>query len=417
MQMNTMTKRKDFLASLGIVLAIAGVSSMGIVKGVIGSNMTILSTLIVIVSVVLLAKGSRIGYITVPTEEIGLIFLYSLVSLVLAVFSGIPLMKNGYGFIYQAAGFLQILLIWNFDFDNDMDFFVEIGFWFCGVFCFIALILLLKKTGGTLFVNSFESEDGEYLFSRSTIGSIGFKSFVMALAKNPQSRRQRMVRSAILIIAATVIIASTRRGAYVATIVCCILHYRHCGAHKGYVDVDSMIKKVILVVCCILIFLVAYNKFSFIQDTLGHAVEMLVNGIKTFLGLDNSDMAASMRTSSASRVINQYLYNSTPKQVLLGRGYMTTWVDVPIIQAFWDLGLVGGFTFGVIHFVIPIRYIAKEADTQGLRAAQYLTVMSVLEGVMSGYPYGRFFDSTLLIMLYTARELDKKAERNERRRL
>lgn len=375
---------------------------MGIVKGLIGINARILSTLIVILAVVLLARGSRLGYITMPNEEVGIIFLYSIVSLILALFSGFSLMQTGYGFVYQAASFMQIYLLWNIDFDNDMDYYAEIGFWFCGVFCLIMLILLLKKTGGSLFVNGFESEDGENLFNRSTIGSIGFKSFVMSLAFKPNSKVKAQFRRVFLLVSLVVVIASTRRGIYLATIASCLLHYRNCKSMGKGVDVERMLKKVIFGAICISAFLFLYSRSSFIRDTLGHAGEMLVNGIRTFLGIDNSDLAAAMRTSKAAYVMDQYLYHSTPKQVLLGRGYMTTWVDMPFLQAFWDLGLVGGITFAVIQFVIPLKYMLKKTDSQGMWAAQYLTFMSLADGIASGYPYGRFFNAVLLITIDTA---------------
>ena len=375
---------------------------MGIVKGLIGINARILSTLIVILSVVLLLRGLNWGYITMPNEEVGIIFLYSIVSLILALFSRFSLMQNGYGFVYQAAAFMQIFLLWNIDFENDMDYYVEIGFWFCGVVCVISLLLLIKNTGGSLFVNSFESEDGEYLFNRSTIGSIGFKSFVIELALKPNSKVKAQFRRVFLLVSLVVIIASTRRGIYLATIASCLLHYRNCRSMDKGVDVDRMLKKVVLGAICIAAFLLLYSRSSFMQDTLGHAGEMLVNGIRTFLGIDNSDMAAAMRTSKSEYVIDQFLYHSTPKQVLLGRGYMTTWVDMPFIQAFWDLGLVGGITYIVIQFAIPLKYMLKKTDSQGMRAAQYLTFMTIFDGIASGYPYGRFFETVLLITIDTA---------------
>ena len=42
-------KKKDLIASTGLVLSFAGVTCMGVVKGLIGSNVRILSTVIVIV--------------------------------------------------------------------------------------------------------------------------------------------------------------------------------------------------------------------------------------------------------------------------------------------------------------------------------------------------------------------------------
>ena len=375
---------------------------MGIVKGLIGTNARLLSTLIVILSVALLAKGSKLGCINVPNEAVGTIFLYSIVALVLAVFSRFPLMQTGYGFVYQAALFAQIFLLWNIDFENDLDYYVEIGFWFCGVFCLIALLMLIQKTGGSLFINSFESEDGEFLFNRSTIGSLGFKSFVMALAFKSNSKVKTQVRSVFLLVSIVVVIASTRRGIYLATIASCLLHFRNCRTVGRAVDVDRTLKKIIFCTMCIAAFVLLYSRSTFVQDTLGHAVEMLVNGIRTFLGLENSDLAASMRTSKADHIIDQYLYHSTPLQVLFGRGYMTTWVDMPFLQAFWDLGLVGGITFAVIQFLIPLSYMKQKTDCQGMRAAQYLACMSIADGIASGYPYGCFFNAVLLITVDTA---------------
>ena len=95
---------------------------MGIVKGLLDTNLRILSTLIVILSVVLLAKGSKLGYIEMPTEDAGCIFAYGILTLVLAFCSGIPLMANPYGFIYQAAAFMQLFMLWNIDFDSDPDY-------------------------------------------------------------------------------------------------------------------------------------------------------------------------------------------------------------------------------------------------------------------------------------------------------
>lgn len=390
---------------------------MGIVKGLLDTNLRILSTLIVILSVVLLAKGSKLGYIEMPTEDAGCIFAYGILTLVLAFCSGIPLMANPYGFIYQAAAFMQLFMLWNIDFDSDPDYYVEIGFWLCGVFCLIAFALLLKKTGGALFAPNILSEDGEYLFSRATIGEIGFKTFVLVLAYQPQTYWKTMARRAFLIVAITVLIASTRRGGYVGAIVACILHYRNCRKHSGEYDLDKMIKKVLSVVFCIGLILVLYANNSFVRDAFGQAGDSFINGIRTFLGLENSDAAAAMRTSSAKRVIDQYLHNSTAKQVLLGRGFMTTWVDVPIVQAFWDLGLLGGIFFAIIQFIIPARYLAHKAETQGMQAAQYLTAMSMLEGIMSGFPYGKSFACLLLIKICTAHELEERRKSNHQTRM
>ena len=118
-------------------------------------------------------------------------------------------------------------------------------------------------------------------------------------------------------------------------------------------------------------------------------------------------MAASMRVASSSSVLNNYFYNSNVKQILFGRGYMTTWVDMPFIQAFWDFGALGGITFAGCGFIIPANYLLKKAKTQGCRAAQYLALKTMADSVASGYPYGCFFNIVLMIVMFKAEEEDK----------
>lgn len=389
------TKRKNLLASLGIVLAVSGISCMGVVKGLVGSNLTVLSTLVVVVSVLCLFAGQRFGYIVVPEGDAGLIFFYSLVTLILSLFSKYSLMHNGFGFVYQAAGLVQLWLLWNINVEDDLDYYVEVGCWFCGAFCLILLLLLLSS--GSLFVNTVTSDSGEKLFSRSTIGALSFKTYAFALAYRPRNQLKRQARLLFLLVSVVVLLASTRRGAYVAAIACTVLHFRNNRENVPYIDVDKLVSRSVLLGLVFAAFLLIYSRSDSVQDVLGRAADSLVRGLRTFFGVDHSDMAASMRLSTAGRVVNQYLKHSTAKQFLFGRGYMTTWVDMPFIQAFWDLGLFGGIFFAVIQFVIPLKYLMQKAQTPGMRAAQYLTVMSVIEGVMSGYPYGRFFNTILLI--------------------
>ena len=389
-------KRKKLLASLGIVLAVSGISCMGVVKGLIGSNLTLLSTLVVLLSAAFLFTGQQLGYLVVPEGDAGAIFLYSVVTLVLSLFSGYSLMQNGYGFVYQAAGFVQLWLLWNMNAEDDLDYYAEIGCWFCGFFCLMLLLLLLSS--GSLFVNSFSSGSGEKLFNRSTIGALSFKTFVFSLACRPGNKRKQCARLFFLILSIIVLLASTRRGAYVAAITCTLLHFRNTHQSGSGIDGERLLSRSLLLGLLFAVFLLLCSRLDAVRDVLVRAANSLSSGLHTFFGVDNSDMAASMRVSAAHRVLNQYLHHSSVKQVLFGRGYMTTWVDMPFLQAFWDLGLFGGLFYAFIQFLIPLKYLLRKAKTPGMRVAQYLTVMSIIEGIMSGYPYGRFFSIILLIL-------------------
>lgn len=400
-----MKENKNVLSSLGITLAIAGISCMAMIKGLIGKNLQILSVIVVILSVILLAKGQQFRYYTKPTKEMGLIFLYTFVTLMMCLFSDISVTQNGYGFIYQAAYFLQIYLLWNTTRDNNRDFYVEIGFWLCGIFSITALILLIRNSTGSLFINSLTSVNGEYLFNRSTIGTLSFITLSMTLAYKTKSKWEKIFKSVFIVVAVIVLIASSRRSVYLATIISLLLHFRNTGGTAPRINKNSFTKWFLIIISIVFIISMIYNNSSDVRESLEHAWTMLTNGVLTFLGKNSSDMSAAMRVSSAETVMNEYLHNSTVFQQFFGRGYMTKWVDIPFIQAFWDLGLVGGILFCIIQFIVPIRHLIRKADSPGVMAAQYLATLSVFEGLANSFPYGHFFTIVLLLMMDDSRNI------------
>lgn len=70
-------------------------------------------------------------------------------------------------------------------------------------------------------------------------------------------------------------------------------------------------------------------------------------------------------------------------QFLFGRGYMHSWVDMPFFQAFIDLGVFGGIVFSIIMFVVPLKYLWKKTNSAAVMAAQYFTVLSMIDGLFN----------------------------------
>lgn len=410
-----MIVKREIQVNIGILSAVAGISCMAIIKAIIGHNIQLLSIVSVILSILLLSKGRRFRYLKTPTADVAIIYGYSIVTLLLCMFSGISIMQNGYGLVYQLAYFIEIYLLWNIPNDFNINIFVKIGFWICGLFSIVALALILRNTSGRLFINSYMSSEGEYIFNRSTIGTLSFVSFSMSMSYRSKHAWEKLVKMFFVIVSIVLIIASSRRSVYLATMMGLLLHFKNYRDTSIKIDKNAIIKKSISIVVLALLLLIAYKKIPNIQEYLDHAWGMLQNGVQTFLGINSSDMSAAMRVSTSSAILDEYLYHSTLTQMIFGRGYMTTWIDIPFLQAFWDMGVIGGVVFIYIQFIIPIKYLLKKALVPGVMAAQYLCALSIFEGIANSFPYGHFFSIVLLVTttnISYMQSIDERSSRN-----
>lgn len=429
------------LACLGIVLVIAGIGCMAVVKGLLDYNIRALSIGVVVGAVLLMAAGQSCRQIQKPTWQIGLIGIYSLVTLVLAFFSDVGLMATGCGFVYQAAYFVEIALLWNMRRDVDLEIYVEIGFWVSGIFCVAELVLLMVRgyfpnfnNFYTLhrnvnpvdmgvrtfppffntfydsgFVNPFDKKlKGwlfvDILFDREATGALSYAAFVFAVSYRADKKPTKVCKAIFLLTAAMVIAVSSRRSVYMAVVLALILHGRNVHVmewvrkHKRLSAALAGGAAVLLVLVCIAV--------PMIRKLLAVVVIKFWDGVMTILGLAQTDASASMRFDAAGSAWKSYKQSTLP-QFLFGRGYMDSWVDMPFFQAFIDLGIFGGIAFSVITFIVPLKYLWKKTDSAAVMVAQYFTVLSMIEGLFNSFPYGKFFS---IVLLLTASDWAKKKE-------
>ena len=134
----------------------------------------------------------------------------------------------------------------------------------------------------------------------------------------------------------------------------------------------------------------------------------MINGLKTYLGNERSDMSAGYRRSRIESIPNEYWNNSTLIQFVFGRGYNTDWLDIPYLQAFWDLGLIGGIWFLYIQGIAPLKHVFKRPSNPAVEFAQYYTIFRLVQNFSNGTPYGNFLP---VIMLYTFERVSTTHER------
>ncbi len=124
-------------------------------------------------------------------------------------------------------------------------------------------------------------------------------------------------------------------------------------------------------------------------------LDYLQGGVASYFGGKSKEASATGR--------RELLAYALANMNDIGHGYKALWVDFPIIQAFYDLGLLGGIMFFVVTFIIPYALIINSIILQELDMIKsiviYLYVFDSPGLFLHGQPYD-FYIWLRIILLY-----------------
>lgn len=406
---------KNIFLPIGILLSIIGVSLGGIIKVLFNTNFSWISTLISALSILLMIDLKRVMSIRYqrPTADVWAIFCYSFVTLLLALVNN-RYDSGPYSVINQLVYFIQIILLWDRKKDINTDTFQKVSLWIMLIFEILSFWLIMKNralTGGLAFNYLLANTETTVGVSRVTFAAVGFTGFIAGLSYKANVQYDRIAKYLCMGIGIAVLGIAARRSVFIAVGLAVILHIRNNGA-KG----TSFNKKrmgTLIIGSAILLFVLyhMYSTNAAVQEMTNRAINSLVRGMQTYLGINKADLAAGMRRENIDTIPWEYFNNSTLCQFLFGRGYMAKWLDIPFMQAFWDLGLVGGIFYLWIMGAVPIMHILRKSEEGAVMFAQYNLGMSFVECFANGAPYGRFF-ALVLLLVFEAKEKDNASTIN-----
>lgn len=383
--------------AVGIVLCICGVSLGGLLKLALGVNISWLSTVIILISTLALVSFGRLETFRFLPAAVLSLFLYSIYTICLAVFGNAPLSGSNISVFYQLVYFLQILLLWGAQTRCSAERFSAAAFWIMGLGSVFALILISTKGFDVGYGVLLSRTEDTSAVSRATTGFIAFYAICSALIYQPRRSAHQIFRAAFLLAGLMVLVMSSRRSTLIAAAVAVILHVKN-HALLTRIDGRKLLQRMLFAAVVIAVILVLLHTNATVGKALERAVEAMENGIKTYLGIEKSDMAASYRRATLETIPNEYLNHSTFRQFVFGRGYNVDWMDIPFMQAFWDMGLLGGIWFLFNQGLVPVRYVLRRPRNPAIEFAQYYTIFRIIQNFANGTPYGTAFP---LILLYT----------------
>ncbi|MBD5505611.1 MAG: hypothetical protein HDR09_18195 [Lachnospiraceae bacterium] len=137
-----------------------------------------------------------------------------------------------------------------------------------------------------------------------------------------------------------------------------------------------------------------------------------ISGVLDLLnGTSNSGMAAVERYYLRNWAFNYidnrfYMFN-----YVLGAGYMTKWLDAPLLQAFLDLGIIGFLFYLYLVIIKPLKIIFSPLDRNPIIFwGTSLCLYNILSAMNSGHPYSHLKWIPIIILFLILRDYKYKEQ-------
>ena len=378
------TQTKRLMSEMGIGMSLISIPLGMIVKIILGNML--FGNLLMAVGLVLMfpyhriKEGIKLNLLTGVILFIILAFIYYFLSDfdepvyliyigVSLIFSmGISLSKYEVDFSFDKT----ILFIWLFSLVTVLG----------GLYCFASGTL-------TIFSGMFDfNEEGDAIYDGLTMGSVCItqmiSSFCFMSEKEISSTKRICLFLLIIIDFVVTIMAFKRTPLLIATLV--IFYYLR---RLGYLSMTP--KKVFGILMVILIAVIYVLNNNEVKEAVESIVEYTYEGISNLItgnhtghGLTNS---TDMRIDNRDQALNM-IAQFDILEYMLGKGFMTFWFDMPLLQSYLDMGVIGFLLFFSYTVILPFYAVfSKNKKNDLVLFCGMLAVPSAICSLTSGHPY------------------------------
>lgn len=378
------TQTKRLMSEMGIGMSLISIPLGMIVKIILGNmlfgNLLMAGGLVLMFPYHRIKEGIKLNLLTGVILFIILAFIYYFLSDfdepvyliyigVSLIFSmGISLSKYEVDFSFDKT----ILFIWLFSLVTVLG----------GLYCFASGTL-------TIFSGMFDfNEEGDAIYDGLTMGSVCITQMISSfyfISKKEISSTKRICLFLLIIIDFVVtIMAFKRTPLLIATLV--IFYYLR---RLGYLSMTP--KKVFGILMVILIAIIYVLNNNEVKEAVESIVEYTYEGISNLItgnhtghGLTNS---TDMRIDNRDQALNM-IAQFDILEYMLGKGFMTFWFDMPLLQSYLDMGVIGFLLFFSYTVILPFYAVfSKNKKNDLVLFCGMLAVPSAICSLTSGHPY------------------------------
>lgn len=147
-----------------------------------------------------------------------------------------------------------------------------------------------------------------------------------------------------------------------------------------------------------------YISNTAVETVVDKFFENFYNGVLNILGIDDvSDATGSAISRFNSRV---WAYDYIEKEfnffnILFGAGYMTRWLDNPLLQSYLDMGFLGLVLYSYLVLIFPLKQLFSTKNQLVLFAA-LLCLYNIVSTISSGHPYAYLKYVPVVFLIYMA---------------
>lgn len=155
----------------------------------------------------------------------------------------------------------------------------------------------------------------------------------------------------------------------------------------------------------IIILTLIYQENGTINNLVDRFVSNFFNGVLNLFGdtsVSDSTGSAYIRVESREWAYKYIEENFSLVNYVFGAGYMTRWLDNPILQSYLDMGIIGICFYGFLIVLFPLYVLRQRINNTVLILAILLCVYAIVSIINSGHPYGyiKYTPVCLLVFVY-----------------
>ena len=400
----------------GTLLSLCGIPISLIIKEILGGVSFDLTNIVFIISLLLIPNYNNLIKFKFPSLS-RLLFSLFLFQLYIIIFAILYRTENSHHAPLVLNIYVIIFLVFISTQDRvlDSNYFIKLVWIISGIFNILMFYIVTNHL--TEFNNlsfSYLSTGGD----RLSLSTIVFIHLNVTILYTTDNKIEKFMKYIFILTCIYNAVACTRRGLLVSYAITLIIHfYYKLKINKArQIYLKSILNTFIRVVIGIGLIYIAIKINKSLIEQINWYFERVKNGIDTFLGNTsiNIDQAALSRTNHWKIYSELYLYNSNIVEFIIGRGYNFSQLDIPYLQAFVDMGLLGGIVYIIFQLFIPIKMIFTINNDKSLNFIKYFVISILTQNIYSGIPYGYYKFVGLIVLFYLYVNVRKKSRENNK---
>lgn len=258
--------------------------------------------------------------------------------------------------------------------------------------------------------NYFDRQSDTYVLDAFTIALGALVNFISALFLLFKKSKFKLFFLIFFCIDVFIIFMSTKRTPVFTSFIILILFFYK----KGVIDKKKVLKYLklfFLVVFCLLFIYLSNDSIKLVIDDF---IYNFYNGVLNILG--NTDVKDTSGSALYRYKTRLFAYNYIDNNFnffnyIFGAGYMTKWLDNPILQSYFDMGVVGFLLFVYLIVILPLKSFFKLNNELTLFAMLFC-LYNTLSSYSSGNPYLYIKFIPVVFLVFTIHLENLKNENN-----